>query len=487
MTKIQTNSEPISSWALSEFGIVDFCDKRLSNRLLKLSDSFAKSPESSINRACENWGQTKAAYRFFQNDNVDESKILDAHASKTIVRASNYEKILAIQDTCYISYKNHKKATGLGIIASRVNSKTTNFRTHGLIMHTSFAITTEGLPIGLLDQTISSRPEVAKEIKELKKRTHNNGVSIEDKESMRWLQSLKRSNSLGLKNTKIITICDREGDIYELFELACREKNSVLIRAGQNRMVNKKSICSKKNGQKLWDVAKNFPCRGEIKISIPAKDDKPARQAVLSISFGSFTMHPSRNNVNRKTKKSPGLKLSLVYALEKDVPDGLESLEWMLLTDLTVNNFEEALEKIRWYCLRWRIEVFHKILKSGLKVEECRLQTADRLRRYLTMMSIIAWRIFFITLIARDDPQLPCTAILGVEEWKVLYSKMHSGKKYPSEPPTIKEVVLWVAKLGGFLGRKNDGEPGPMVLWRGWKRLFDLTEGWNLALASVST
>ena len=206
MTKIQTHSEPISGWAFSEFGIVDFCDKRLSNRLLKLSDSFAKSPESSINMACENWGQTKAAYRFFQNDNIDESKILGAHANKTVARASKCGTILAIQDTCYISYKNHKKTTGLGVIASRVSSKTTNFRTQGLIMHTSFAITTDGLPIGLLDQTISSRPEVSKEIKELKKRTHNNGVSIEEKESIRWLKSLKQSNSLGLTNTKIVTI-----------------------------------------------------------------------------------------------------------------------------------------------------------------------------------------------------------------------------------------------------------------------------------------
>ena len=140
MSKIQAKSEVISGWAFSEFGEVDFCDKRLSNRLLKLADNFIKSPESSINRSCSGWGETKAAYRFFQNDSIDESKILNAHSMKAVARASKYKTILAIQDTCYISYKNHKKTTGLGIIASRVRSKSTNFRTPGLIMHTSFAM-----------------------------------------------------------------------------------------------------------------------------------------------------------------------------------------------------------------------------------------------------------------------------------------------------------------------------------------------------------
>ena len=474
---------PTSSWAISEFGEIDFCDKRLSSRLLKLADSFAKSPESSINKACESWSQTKAAYRFFQNDSIDESKILNAHVVKTVTRAGQYRTILAIQDTCYISYKNHKKTEGLGIIASRIRSKTTNFQTHGLIMHTAFAINTDGLPLGLLDQKISSRPELSKEIKELKKRSHNIALPIEEKESIRWLESLTRSNNLGLETTKIVTVCDREGDIYELFELACREGHSVLIRASQDRIVNKKSVFSKKTGQRLWDVAKNFSCQGELKISMPSKNSNPSRDAVLEIRSGSFIMNPSKNNINRKVKKFPNLKLNLVYVVEQDIPDGAEPLEWLLITDLTINNFEEALEKVKWYCLRWRIEVFHKILKSGLKVEECRLQAADRLIRYLTVMSIIAWRIFFITLIARADPLLPCNRVLKEEEWKILYSKMHGTKDYPIEPPTIKEAVLWIAKLGGFLGRKNDGEPGPITLWRGWKRLFDLVEGWSLALS----
>ena len=140
-----------------------------------------------------------------------------------------------------------------------------------------------------------------------------------------------------------------------------------------------------------------------------------------------------------------------------------------------------ALEKVRWYCLRWRIEVFHKILKSGCCIETCRLGTAKRLIRYITLMSVIAWRIFYITLVARTNPQLPANKLLADEEWKVLYAKTHRTKNYPKEIPCIKAVVCWIARLGGFLSRKNDGDPGPIVLWRGWRRLADLCEGWRLA------
>jgi hypothetical protein len=170
MDKMWGESKAISGWAASEFGEVDFGDKRLSNRLLKLADTFVKTPENSINRSCSSWGETKAAYRFFQNENIDESKILNSHSMKTAERARKHEVILAIQDTCYISYKDHKKTTGLGIIASRIRSQHTNFQTHGLVMHTSFAITTDGLPLGLLDQQIKSRPELSKEVRELKKK-----------------------------------------------------------------------------------------------------------------------------------------------------------------------------------------------------------------------------------------------------------------------------------------------------------------------------
>lgn len=470
-----------SGWAISEFNRVDFVDKRLSDRLVKIADSFANSPEKSINQACENWSQSKAAYRFFQNDSVSESEILDSHVAKTVERSKDFSTILAIQDTSYISYKDHNKTQGLGIISARINSKTTNFQAHGLVMHTTFAVTTDGLPVGLLDQKISSRPRITEEVMELKKGRRGDSP-IEEKESIRWLESFKKSNNQPeLKDVKVITVCDREADMYDLFELASSSNALFLIRAAQDRVVNRESTYSRKTGEKLWSLMNGLDCEGKIEINIPARG-KPARTAILEVRFGNFIMNPPAGHIKLKTQKLPNLKLTAVYVLEKSPPAGEEPMSWMLLTNLNVTNFEEAAEKVQCYCLRWRIEIFHKILKSGLKVEECRLGTADRLIRYLTVMSVIAWRLFFTTLIARTDHNLPCTSLLTEEEWKVLYTKIKRTKSYPDTPPTVREAVRWIAQLGGFLARKGDGEPGPITLWRGWKRLFDLTEGWNLAI-----
>jgi hypothetical protein len=483
MTKGNLNTTS-TGWAESEFGLVNFGDKRLSKRLLKIADSFANSPERSINQACEDWHQSKAAYRFFQNDAVSERKILDNHIIKTVERAKEYPTILAIQDTSYISYKNHKKTEGLGIIAARVRSKTTNFQTHGLVMHTTFAVTTEGLPIGLLDQKINARPFLDEEVKALKKRSHNIALPIEEKESIRWIESLENStNHPELKNVRVVTVCDREADIYDLFEVASMKQSPFVIRARQDRTVNKKSIYSKNSGEKLWNLVSRSPCQGEIQVTIPARDNKPKRTAILEVRFNHFLMNPPRNNVKHKTRKLPDLKLNAVYVTEKCPPLEAEPMNWMLLTNIDVNNFEEAIEKIQWYCLRWRIEIFHKILKSGFKVEECRLGTAERLIRFLAIMSVIAWRIFFITLVARANPNLSCISLLANEEWKILYTKIHHTKDYPDIPPTIRDAVRWIAQLGGFLARKSDGEPGPITLWRGWKRLVELVDGWNLAIS----
>lgn len=264
--------------------------------------------------------------------------------------------------------------------------------------------------------------------------------------------------------------------------MACTNESPFLIRASQDRKVNKKSLYSKKSGEKMWALLRGSPCQGEISVNIPVRDNKPARTAVLEVRFSSFVMNPPQKNIKHKTQKLPDLKLNAVYVTEKCPPLGEEPVRWMLLTNIKVNNFEEAVEKINWYRLRWRIEIFHKILKSGLKVESCRLGTGDRLSRFLTVASVIAWRIFYITLISKEDPNLPCDKLLAEEEWKVLYSKIHRTKDYPPSPPTIREAVRWIAQLGGFLGRKGDGEPGTITLWKGWKRLVDLAEGWNLAL-----
>jgi len=484
MELAKKGSGQICGWAASEFGGVELGDKRLKARLIVLADRLSESPESPINQACNGWSEAKAAYRFFQNENVCEADILASHVRQVVERAKKNGTILAVQDTSYFSYTSHKKTTGLGIISKSPGKNVKMMSSLGVIMHTSFAMTSEGLPLGLLDQRVFARESLPEDLRALKKKSHGVNVAIEDKESIRWLNSLKKTQTaVSGSDIKIVTICDREGDFYEFLECADKIGASVLVRARGDRIINKSSRYSEKLNVQLWSHIQSLPNQGSYEVEIPARDQKPARTAALETRFGSFTMNPPRNHIRHKTEILPDLNLNAIYVLEKYPPEGEEPLEWMLLTDLPVTTFAEAIEKIQWYCLRWRIEIFHKILKSGLKVEQCRLQTADRLIRYLTVMSIIAWRIYWITIVARTDPDLPCTQFMAEDEWKVLYAKINKTQTLPKKPPLMREAVRWIAMLGGFLARKGDGEPGIITLWRGWKRLCDLTEGWSLALA----
>lgn len=464
-------------WVESEFKIVDLGDKRLNKRLMEISENFANEPESPINQASKNWSETKAAYRFFKNDDIDYKEILKSHIQATKKRCEEYSVILSVQDTTYFNYTSHPKTTGLCALSKSRGKHNPKIETLGLIMHSALAITTDGLPLGLLAQKIYSRPEQSDEIKELKKKTRNT-LSIEEKDSFRWLELLQGTCDISIsEKTKVVTISDRESDIYDFFKLSENLKMPVLIRANHDRTINKNSIHSKNSGEKLWEFMKKKKIRGSLQIQIPAKENILARTADLNVRFKKYKLNPP------KTKKadSPSLDLFAIYLTEVNQPEGIEPIEWMLITNLPVENFDDAVEKIKWYCLRWRIEVFHKILKSGFKVEDCRLSTADRLIRYLAVVSVAAWRIFWITLVARIAPDANCLLFLNDIEWKVLFKKFNQKDELPNIPPTLKKCVNWIAQLGGFLARKCDKEPGVIYLWRGLKKFADILEGVKIA------
>jgi len=479
-----------SGWAADEFADVSLGDKRLQARLIKLCDRFSDAPESPINQACADWAETKAAYRFFHNQNVETSEILAAHRRKTAKRAGEHNTVLAIQDTSYFVYTSHPKTEGLGRMSLKKGKNVERIYSNGLVVHTCLAVSTEGLPLGLLDQSIFARrlrPE--HERRSMGGKYIQDVLPVEEKESYRWLQALKNTKTV-MGNTKVITVCDREADLYDFFKLSAQLGAAVLVRANANRTVNRSSRYAEKDVVKLWDHICQQPETGSYTISISGRtktkhcQERDERTATVTVRFGSFRFNPPRNNVKHNREQLPDLDMNAVYVLEPNPPDGEERVEWMLLTNLPVRSFAEAYEKVLWYCLRWRIEMYYKVLKSGFRVEACRLGHAERLARYLTVMSIVAWRLFMITLIARTDPTAPCTAFLANHEWKVLFLKANQDKQLPRKTPTIGEVVIWVARLGGFLDRKGDGPAGTITLWRGWKRLADLTEGWNLATQS---
>jgi hypothetical protein len=474
-------------WSSDEFDEVDLGDKRLDARLVKLCDSFSEAPESPINQACEDWAETKAAYRFFQNENVDVGKIMTAHYGKTSTRAASHSIVLALQDTSYFIYTDHPKTKGLGKISLKKGKNTDKIYSNGLVMHTCLAVTTKGTPLGLLGQKIFARKlRPDHERRSMGGKYIQDFIPVEEKESFRWIETLDATTMVSA-GTQVVIVGDRECDFYDFFKAAEKNGSSVLVRASQNRTVDRCSRYAEKNVEKLWDYIASKTDIGSYVVEISERKKmkhcagRTARSAQVGIKLGEFRMNPPRNNPKHKSEVLPDIKMWAIHVLEKDPPEGEEPVEWMLLTNQPVTTLEEACERAHWYSLRWRIEMYFKVLKSGFRVEACRLGTTDRLIRYLTVMSVVAWRLFMITLIARTNPSLPCSEFLSEQEWRVLAIKSSKNGCPPVTPPVIAEALIWIARLGGYLARNGDGAPGTLVLWRGWKRLVDLTEGWCLA------
>jgi hypothetical protein len=475
-------------WAEEEFADVDLGDKRRNQRLVHLCGRLSKAPESPINQACEDWSETKAAYRFFQNKDVNNVAIMAAHREKTVGRAQVHETTLAIQDSSYFIYTGHPKTKGLGEISMKKGRNVKEIYSRGLMMHACLAVTTEGLPLGLLSNKIVARESRPKQ----EKAGARDRLPIEEKESYRWLEALTDTTE-AMGENRVVTVCDRESDIYDFFKLSKELESPVVVRASADRAINKKSRYAEKDVVKLWGHMGTLPEAGSYEIDIQRKSKskhcslRRARTATVVVRFGAFRMNPPRNHSKQKSDDLPDLKMNAIHVFEENPPEGEERIEWMLLTNLEVTSFEEACEKVRWYGLRWRIEIFFKVIKSGFRVEACRLAHGERLARYLTVISIVAWRLFMITLIARTDPNQCCSRLLTRKEWEILFQRTNRNEKIPQNPPTIKEAVTWITRLGGHRGRKCDGAPGPITLWRGWKRLTDLCEGARIANQTTST
>jgi hypothetical protein len=290
---------------------------------------------------------------------------------------------------------------------------------------------------------------------------------MEDKESVRWIQCLRKTAELANSiTTKVVTVCDREADIYEFFFEAKTLEQDVLVRCFHNREIND-------DGIEIWQYANELPVAGRIEIEVKKTQKREARRAKLNVKYGSIEIHPPETCPHTDV-----FSLSVVYVKEVYPPAGVEPLEWLLLTTLPVDSFESASEKIAWYKTRWSIELFHRLLKSGLKVEECRLDEGIRLIRFLTLMTIVAWRMLWMTYVQRASPNAPATLVLSETELKVLYYVTHK-EKLPKKTPSLRDAIHWIARKGGFLDRKGDGEPGMITLWRGWNRLIDMVQGFE--------
>jgi hypothetical protein len=260
------------SWAADEFEAVNLGDKRLNSRLVKLCDTLSEAPESPINQACEDWYETKAAYHFFQNETVDVDRIMAAHRAKTSSRAAGHGTILAIQDTSYLIYTHHPKTEGLGEISLQSGKNKNKIYSRGLVMHTCLAVTDKGTPLGLLDQKIFARElRPDHERRSLGGKYIQDVLPVEEKESYRWIQALE-ATSEATQDCRVVTVCDRECDFYDFFKAAEKSGSDVLVRASQNRTVNRDSRYAEKEVDKLWDYVGAQPLTGTYAVEITAME-----------------------------------------------------------------------------------------------------------------------------------------------------------------------------------------------------------------------
>jgi len=456
-------------WAENEFGRSQLSDERLTKRLLNVSRDFFARPGANIPQACGSRSKTKAAYRFFDNEQVTMEKLLQSHYEATRRRLKEHPVVLAAQDTTSLNYTAHPMTGGLGPINTKADGAI------GLELHDTMAFTPEGTPLGLLDIQCWARDKEDRE-----KSKKRNVLPIEEKESFKWLKSYRAVAEVQKKcpTTRLVSVGDRESDIYELISEALSNAKGpqLLVRSERSRRRNTEE-------GRLWEVMPKEPVAGSQHLYIPRKGGRKARTAKMEVRFKSIVLRPPKTKAHL-----PPLSVWAVYTREINAPgDVKEPVEWMLVTTVKTTTFEEACERISWYACRWGIEVYHRTLKSGCKIEDRQLGNTDRIEACLGIDLVVAWRIYFLTKQGRQTPDLPCDAFFEDGEWKALTCFVNKQPEPPQIPPTLRQAIRMVAALGGFLGRKSDGEPGTQTMWRGLQRLDDITATYRIFTANSCT
>jgi hypothetical protein len=458
-----------TGWVEGETAGCEFADVRLDRRFRELLAQIGDAVGASIPMACQDWANTKAAYRFFSNERVDEGDILEGHFQATHDRfaSAGEDTVLVLHDTTEFSFQR-ESPDRIGITYS-VNSgrdKKGRIRDHtvcGILMHSSLAVTTDGLPLGLTAVKFWNRKKF-KGTAALKRKVNPTRVPIKKKESIRWLENLKQSTELLGEPERCIHIGDRESDIYELFCTGREIGTHFLVRTCVDRLAG--------DGDHTvsTDMAK-AKIKGRHRIEVRGAYGDP-ELAELEIKYERLQLRPPIG----KQKQYPPLELTVLHAQERGKPKNRKRIDWKLITDLPVRSLKDAIEKLRWYALRWKIEMFHKILKSGCKAEDRRLRTAERLVNLIAIFCIVSWRIFWMTMLNRSDPNAhPLLALTKIE--MQLLDRLVPDKREPPDRDTITRYVIKIARLGGYLARANDPAPGNIVMWRGLSRLSDIELG----------
>lgn len=469
-------SDRNTEWLSHELAYCQFEDKRLEKRFKTLCKQLWRSIGESIPFVCQDWSNTKAAYRFFDNKKASEKEILAGHLQSTKDRFSKTkEPILILHDTTEFSYQRENPeqvgSTRLIINGKKSYGQQRRHTICGMLMHSSLVLTTEGLPLGLAAIKFWTRKKF-KGCNALKKHTNPTRIPINQKESFRWLENIRQSTELLEVPDRCIHIGDRESDIYELFCAANEIETHFLIRTCVDRLAGE-------GEHTIADEMAEVKLKGFHRVNVTDKKGKQS-EAVLELKYKRIKVLPPIG----KRKSYPELVLTVIEATERKKPKNREAIHWKLMTDLPVLSRRDAIEKLNWYAMRWKIEIFHKILKSGCKVESSKLRTAERLSKLISIFCILSWRIFWITMLNRCSKRLSAYTAFTETEIKLLGSFMKNDI-CRSVAKNLSYYINTLAKLGGYLARASDPPPGNMVIWKGLSRLTDIQVGFNLAMKIV--
>ena len=463
---LDKHPEP-ADWAEEEFGSCMLADARLTARLLTLARDFYARPMANVPQACASRAKTKAAYRFLEHVDTTMDTLLQPHYRATQARVSKEAIVLAVQDSTSLDYTTHRATEGLGAIGSWPQGP------QGLHLHSTLTFSEHGTPLGFLDVQCWARDHAA-----FGKKQRRHQLPIEEKESYKWLKSYRALAAVQARcpDTTLVSVGDREADLYELFAEAAshRAGPKLLVRAQHDRQLQNEQV-------RLWQTLQAQPLAGVQVLQLPRQGSRAAREAQLAIRYAAVSLLAPTGH-----KGAPALALWAIHAQEQQAPDALKPLEWLLLTTLPVMSFEHACERLLWYTRRWGIEVLHRTLKSGCRIEQRQLGHADRLEACLAIDLVVAWRIYHLNKLGREHPEAACTLYFEDAEWKALMMFTTHNPVPPTKPPSLREAIRRVASLGGFLGRKGDGDPGTQTLWLGLQRLDDITAAISLMMRTAT-
>jgi len=448
------------SWLERELAGCEFADARLGSRYRVLARQLWDGFGQSIPLACQDWANTKAAYRFFSNERVDEASLLGGHFQSTRARfEASGGPVLVLHDTTEFSS------------AARRPEPTAQSTSGGVLMHSSLVVTPEGLPLGLAAIKFWTRDNKPAG-KGSKRKVSSTRIPIEDKQSYRWLENLRQSTQCLGEPARCVHIGDRESDIFELFDEAQALGTHFLVRSNQDRRAGD-------SGHTIGHEMAQVELQGLHHVEVRNAHGHIV-QVPLEVRYHRMWVLPPKG----KQARCERMCLTVIHAQEQGCPVGRKKIDWKLITDLAVDSPTQAIEKLQWYALRWRIETFHKILKSGAKAEESKLTTAARLTNLICVLCILGWRVFWLTMINRECPHAPASVALTPTQVKVL-NHLVPDRHPPNTPKDLSHYLIKIARLGGYLARAGDPPPGNLVIWRGLSRLTDIVMGMEIGLQVV--